>query len=369
MADIIRDSSGARQKFGFGGEPGSAISSAPKLTNQWFLEFKTTDGKNAEEYSAYAKSVSPITIQTQTQPIDKYGRRIYVPTRVEFPEVSVSLYDKVDGSTMSFAQELYKRYFKNQDMNVDTGLANELNSTTNSGRKIVDTDDTFRSFSSVTIYHWFGDQKNGGHAQRIVLVNPVITSITFSNSDYAVSEARVIDITLQPENVVFGAMETESAIPNWMNLGISEEQRANSLATNPLSGADDIVKQAADLYTLPRSIGVTNPDVRSVPEQRPVGTSETFITIAGARYIPGQPMTDNQVAATQTRIAMGNKVTGQELKDYNTGKARRDARIEEDNQLLNTDPRTLGAADQERREKVAQQRRINEINKNKYPDF
>ena len=228
MADIIRDSSGARQKFGFGGEPGSAISSAPKLTNQWFLEFKTTDGKNAEEYSAYAKSVSPITIQTQTQPIDKYGRRIYVPTRVEFPEVSVSLYDKVDGSTMSFAQELYKRYFKNQDMNVDTGLANELNSTTNSGRKIVDADDAFRSFSSVTIYHWFGDQKNGGHAQRIVLVNPVITSITFSNSDYAVSEARVIDITLQPENVVFGAMETEAAIPNWMNLGISEEQQTNS---------------------------------------------------------------------------------------------------------------------------------------------
>jgi len=244
MADIIRDSSGARQKFGFGGEPGSAISSAPKLTNQWFLEFKTTDGKNAEEYSAYAKSVSPITIQTQTQPIDKYGRRIYVPTRVEFPEVSVSLYDKVDGSTMSFAQELYKRYFKNQDMNVDTGLVNELNSTTNSGRKIVDADYAFRSFSSVTIYHWFGDQKNGGHAQRIVLVNPVITSITFSNSDYAVSEARVIDITLQPENVVFGAMETEAAIPNWMNLGISSEQQATSLATDPQSGVSDFQNQA-----------------------------------------------------------------------------------------------------------------------------
>ena len=244
MADIIRDSSGARQKFGFGGEPGSAISSAPKLTNQWFLEFKTTDGKNAEEYSAYAKSVSPITVQTQTQPIDKYGRRIYVPTRVDFPEVSVSLYDKVDGSTMSFVQELYKRYFKNQDMNVDTGLVNELDSTANSGRKLVETDDAFRSFSSITLYHWFGDQKNGGHAQRIVLVNPVITSITFSNSDYAVSEARVIDINLQPENVVFGAMESEAAIPSWMNLGISSEQQATSLATDPLAGVHDTRNQA-----------------------------------------------------------------------------------------------------------------------------
>ena len=368
MADIIRDSSGARQKFGFGGEPGSAISSAPKLTNQWFLEFKTTDGKNAEEYSAYAKSVSPITVQTQTQPIDKYGRRIYVPTRVDFPEVSVSLYDKVDGSTMSFVQELYKRYFKNQDMNVDTGLVNELDSTANSGRKLVGTDDAFRSFSSVTLYHWFGDQKNGGHAQRIVLVNPVITSITFSNSDYAVSEARVIDINLQPENVVFGAMESEAAIPNWMNLGISSEQQATSLATDPLAGVHETKKQAADLYTLPSSVGTPDPDVRPAqPVAQP--QSESYTTIGDEKYIPNQPMTENQVAATQVAIAMGNEVSGQKLRDYNAGKARRDARIEEDNRLLNTDPRTLGAADQERRKKAAQQKRINEVNRNKYPDF
>lgn len=276
MADIIRDSSGARQKFGFGGEPGSVISSAPKLTNQWFLEFKTTDGKNAEEYSAYAKSVSPITVQTQTQPIDKYGRRIYVPTRVDFPEVSVSLYDKVDGSTMSFVQELYKRYFKNQDMNVDTGLVNELDSTANSGRKLVGTDDAFRSFSSITLYHWFGDQKNGGHAQRIVLVNPVITSITFSNSDYAVSEVRVIDINLQPENVVFGAMESEAAIPSWMNLGISSEQQATSLATDPLAGVDDTRNQARNQAS---NNSVTDPTGGTAGETRRPMTEEEKVRL------------------------------------------------------------------------------------------
>lgn len=367
MADIIRDSSGARQKFGFGGEPGSVISSAPKLTNQWFLEFKTTDGKNAEEYSAYAKSVSPITVQTQTQPIDKYGRRIYVPTRVDFPEVSVSLYDKVDGSTMSFVQELYKRYFKNQDMNVDTGLVNELDSTANSGRKLVGTDDAFRSFSSITLYHWFGDQKNGGHAQRIVLVNPVITSITFSNSDYAVSEVRVIDINLQPENVVFGAMESEAAIPNWMNLGISSEQQATSLATDPLAGVDDIHVQIAQKMS---DINRTLDNIEGIlGTTSNTSTSNGYAQIGGEKYIPNQPMTENQVAATSTRIAMGNEVSGQELRDYNAGKARVEARVEEDNRLLNADPRTLGAEDQERRKKVAQQKRINEINKNKYPDF
>ena len=187
MADIVRDSSGAAKKYGFSSSHGTALSSAPKLSDQWFLEFKTTDGKNAEEYSAYAKSVSPITIQTTTQPVDKYGRRIYIPTRVDFPEVTVSLYDKVDGSTMNFVNELYARHFKNSSMNVDTGLAEELKSNVSHGRKIVETDDVFKSFSYVTVYHWFGDQKGKGHSQRIVLVNPLITSITFSNNDYASS--------------------------------------------------------------------------------------------------------------------------------------------------------------------------------------
>lgn len=270
MADIIRDSSGARQKFGFGGEAGSTISSAPKLTNQWFLEFKTTDGTNAEEYSAYAKAVSQIGIQSQTQPIDKYGRRIHVPTRVDFSEVSVTLYDKVDGSTMNFVQELYKRYFKNQDMNVDSGLADTLAITGNSGRKLVEGDDAFRNFSTVTVYHWFGNQKDGtGYAQRIVLVNPVITSISFSASDYAVSETRTIDINLQPENVIFGSMYESAAIPSWMNLGLNSDQQTSSLIVDP---------------------NASPPAPPSVPSQGP-GVSGDVRTPQNNDDLTGRPMT------------------------------------------------------------------------------
>ena len=58
--------------------------------------------------------------------------------------------------------------------------------------------------------------------------------------------------------------------------------------------------------------------------------------IAGEEYIPGQPMTEAQVAAIEVRIAMGNEVSGQELKDFNSGKEKRDARIKNEKQNSNT---------------------------------
>lgn len=234
MAKILQDSSNARFKFGFSGDAGSPITSAPKLSTQWFAQFKTSSGQNNDEYSAYVKSVSQIGIQTTTQTIDKYGRRIHVPTRVDFPDVALTLYDKVDGSTMNFVSEMYSRYFKNQEMNVDGNLENELLRTDNSGRKLVDADSTFRNFSTVTLYHWFGNQKEGtGYSQRIVLVNPVVTSIQFSPSDYSQADIRTIDINLQIENVVFGDVASDTPIPGWMQTGFdgSNENDALNVST------------------------------------------------------------------------------------------------------------------------------------------
>lgn len=230
MAKILQDSSNAKFKFGFSGEAGSPITSAPKLSTQWFAQFKTSDGTNNDEYSAYVKSVSQIGIQTTTQTIDKYGRRIHVPTRVDFPDVALTLYDKVDGSTMNFVSEMYSRYFKNQEMDVDGNLENELLRTDNSGRKLVDADSTFRNFSTVTLYHWFGNQKEGtGYSQRIVLVNPVVTSIQFSPSDYSQADIRTIDINLQIENVVFGDVAPDTPIPGWMQTGFDGSNENDTL--------------------------------------------------------------------------------------------------------------------------------------------
>jgi hypothetical protein len=219
---ILADSRGARKRFGFGGAPESAITTAPKMADQWFVEFTNTTG-SVNDISAQAQSVSPITIQTTTQPVDRYGKREYIPTRVDFPEVTVTFYDTVDGKTMIFAKDIYAKLFKNSGLNVDAGNMQSTIEDINSGRKFPSGSQiaSHKNFDKVTVYHFFGSFDNGdGFIQRIVLINPVVTSITFSESDYSQSALRTISITLQPENVVFGTPTQPPAVPQWMQEGL-----------------------------------------------------------------------------------------------------------------------------------------------------
>ena len=63
--------------------------------------------------SVLAKAVSPISIQTSSMPVDQYGKRVYVPTRVDFPEVSLTMYDTVDGKMFDVCANIYSKFFKN----------------------------------------------------------------------------------------------------------------------------------------------------------------------------------------------------------------------------------------------------------------
>jgi hypothetical protein len=219
---ILADNSGAARKFGFHSSYGTKISAAPKLSDQWYIEFKGVAGNIMDEFSGLVRSVGPINIQTTTQSIDKYGKRVYIPTRVDFPEVQFTMHDTIDGKTMMLAEGMYRRHFKNSDMNIDGGsLPTELAENESVGRKLAFGDEAFNNFERITLFHWFGDLEEGGKIQRIVLINPVVTSISFSNSDYSTSELRTIDFTFQPESIVFGTPYNESpAIPNWMNQGL-----------------------------------------------------------------------------------------------------------------------------------------------------
>ena len=219
-ARILADSKGASKRFGFGVGNKKPIKTAPKLTEQWFIEFIDTNDK-LKDISAQAQSVSPITIQTTTQPIDRYGKREYIPTRVDFPEVTVTLYDTIDGKTMTFAEDIYAQFFKNAGLSIGSGTSTIED--INSGRHVplsVKTE-SHKNFDRVTIYHFFGSFADGGSGtiQRIVLVNPIVTSITFSESDYTGGSLRTISITLQPENIIFGTPEKDVANPRWIQNG------------------------------------------------------------------------------------------------------------------------------------------------------
>ena len=236
---VLADSANAKHRFGFAGEHGSPITeSTPKLSDLYFIEFKAVSddtASNVTELSALAKAVSPISISTSTMPIDQYGKRVYVPTRVDFPEVSLTMYDTVDGKMFDFAQNIYSKFFKNQDAKV-TGANSEevLTSAHKHGRKIPENKHSYyhQHFEKITVYHFFGNldragppdnisQNAGkGSLQKIELINPLVTNITFSPSDYSVTDLRTTDFTVQPENIIIGNVDDSITFPSWMTLGM-----------------------------------------------------------------------------------------------------------------------------------------------------
>tara|TARA_R110000851_G_scaffold68105_4_gene153258 strand:- start:2351 stop:3979 length:1629 start_codon:yes stop_codon:yes gene_type:complete len=249
---VLADSANAKHRFGFAGEFGSAIKSAPKLSDLWFIEFTPVSGgskTDTSRISALAKSVSPITIATATMPIDAYGKRIYIPTRVDFPEVGITMYDTVDGKMFDIAESIYSKFFKNQDAKFTGANAEQVLTDSHAyGRKIPDPSKHeyyHQHFEKITIYHFFGSldagykgsihsdttnlygarahaeqgSKRTGYVQKIELVNPLVTNITFSPSDYSVTDLRTMDFSCQPENIIIGSPDSV-LFPDWMTLGM-----------------------------------------------------------------------------------------------------------------------------------------------------
>jgi len=239
---ILAGSNQATNKYGFAGNSQSAITAAPKMGDMWFVEFIDTITGLSSGMSSFAKTVSPITISTETVTVDKYGKKVHLPIYVNFPEVSISLYDKTDGSGFTVANELYSNFFKNANLGTEAGVLDSTIRDRTSGRVIPsNAEDTgyYRSFKKIVIYHFFGsfgqgidrdprgreqleqvDTTSNGSIQKIEIINPLLTNITFSGSDYADSSLRTIDLQLQPENIIFGIPQNNVVVPDWMKQGL-----------------------------------------------------------------------------------------------------------------------------------------------------
>ena len=232
---VLADSSNAKHRFGFAGAPSTPITTAPKLSDLWFIEFKTVSGDKGAtlDVSGLAKSISHISLQTSTMPVDAYGKRIYVPTRVDFPEVTISMYDTIDGKMFNLAEGIYTKFFKNNDAKFTSADAEEvLTSSHMHGRKTPDDNHDYyhQHFEKITVYHFFGnlakhgagnrsDNAGAGKMQKIELINPLVTSLTFSPSDYSITELRTVDMNVQPENIII-SNTSEANFPAWMTLGM-----------------------------------------------------------------------------------------------------------------------------------------------------
>ena len=116
---VVQDNKNAKNRFGFGGV--GPITLAPKTGDMFYLEFHDSEGVNKKlPFNQFAKGVSGVSVATTTVPIDRYGKRVYIPTRMDYPEVQISMYDIVDGKMFDFAQGLYEQFFRNGTMQTDS---------------------------------------------------------------------------------------------------------------------------------------------------------------------------------------------------------------------------------------------------------
>lgn len=256
---ILADSNQAKKRFGFGGESERhEITKAPKFSDMFFVELRSpgNGGSNLLDVSGQAKGISNISISTTTQPIDRYGKRVYIPTRVDFPEVTLTMYDTVDGEIIAMAAKIYEQFFKNNSLSTDAHSIEATISEINSGRKFIEYGSGFhKNFEKVTVHHFFGAfDQNQGKIQKIELINPVVTNISFSPSDYSDGNLRTIDFTMQPENIIFGKIiDSNINEPDWMKEGL--EMILESLDVQ--NSNRNMVKSYIDIASFGKQLGKT----------------------------------------------------------------------------------------------------------------
>lgn len=227
MSKFLAGSANAMYRFGLLGNNLNNSNPIPKFSDLWYLELYTNGEDNVTNvYSQSVKSVSEIQINVTHTSIDQYGKRIHVPQRVDFPAVTIVLYDTVDGKIFNLAKSIFEYGFKNNSTNdkgTDTAIrdisSSGLKNKTNSGARQPQN----HFFTEVNIYHFGSIATDGQRSKKhkITLSNPLVSNITFSNSDYSTSELRTITMTLEPENVFIDSDANPDTIPSWITMGVN----------------------------------------------------------------------------------------------------------------------------------------------------
>jgi hypothetical protein len=221
MSNFLVGSSNAMWRFGLIGNSVNPNSLAtPKMTDMWYLELYTNSGNQTNVYSRSVKSVSEVQINVTHNSYDQYGKRIHVPQRVDFPAVTITLYDTADGKIFDLVSSIYEYGFKNnttRTMEINSAIRDHSKSGLKSKDGISQPQNHY--FTQVNIYH-FGSIGQG-IKHKISLSNPLVSSMSFSNHDYSSSEVRTITMTLEPENVFIDAKANPEAIPSWISQGVN----------------------------------------------------------------------------------------------------------------------------------------------------
>lgn len=167
------------------------------------------------------KNVDRPKLQYKTQELDQYNRKRVAYTKIDYPSVSLTMYDTVDGAAAKMIDD-YNRHNFGDFSNMTTGDGSDTHNQFWNNNSIDGNDMTYWGyraknpgnylagpvnrglptaeyfFDEVRIFEFYGN-----NFTMYSLMNPKIESVSFDSTDVSSSDPQEVTISLNPEGVLF----------------------------------------------------------------------------------------------------------------------------------------------------------------------
>lgn len=168
------------------------------------------------------KNVDRPKLQYKSQELDQYNRKRVAYTKIDYPSVSLTLHDTVDGAASKMIDD-YNRFHFGDFSNMFPGDNSDTHNSLWTNNSIIGNDMTYWGyrlknpmnyanagpinrglpgaeyfFDEINIYELYGQ-----NFTMYSLMNPKIESVNFSSTDTSSADGQEISLTVNPEGVLF----------------------------------------------------------------------------------------------------------------------------------------------------------------------
>ena len=357
---LLRLPNVATRAFGLQ-SPGQLARAIPRNKFLYFVQFNQSDGgkamTNSADFNTYngtrgisfkVKQVDKPKINLTTVELNQYNKKTLAYTKIDYGDATMRLYDTVDDTVLSMWVDYFTYYFGDSRPKSDLAYdqspvdASFVDSTGWGLRPLTDTT-TF--FSSIRVYAFYANTYTA-----FSYINPKITSVDWTQKEYASSEPEEVNVTFKYEAIKyekFGQpinnpedfgwiVENPDALPSSAMVDpgppkISQPRIFSAEQANVSTSAPAMVPPAAAEQVTERYNSTPTPPTASAPSaieplaefvelaSAAMAQTVTFGTpptsVSTATYGPPGP---NRNSLGRSRLAGGFYATGPELVDQTT---------------------------------------------------
>lgn len=210
---LLRLPNVATRAFGLQ-SPGQLARAIPRNKFLYFVQFNQSDGgkamTNSADFNTYngtrgisfkVKQVDKPKINLTTVELNQYNKKTLAYTKIEYGDVTMRLYDTVDDTVLSMWVDYFTYYFGDSRPKSDLAYdqspvdASFVDST---GWGLRPLTDTTKFFSSIRVYAFYANTYTA-----FSYINPKITSVDWTQKEYASSEPEEVSVTFKYEAIKY----------------------------------------------------------------------------------------------------------------------------------------------------------------------